>query len=235
MGCRGGRDGAHRQRARSADWIAAMQQVPGCRAAVVSPENEAMAMSWIMERRGMSPDLAILPAAKATAADARAGARTEARACAVPSDRASPPRRWHVPRSAASSRPGPARHCVPPAPSTKASVGTVTAGSEIKGRAARQAAQGKPKRRNRKPGRQAEAPRETAALRAVLRRRGRAPCRARSRQGRCGRSCIPCAQRVAAHVQGIKSARAARRGRRGGSVTAWYNDLSRSSRSGSAT
>ena len=34
------------------DWIAAMQQVPGCRAAVVSPENEAMAMGWIMERRG---------------------------------------------------------------------------------------------------------------------------------------------------------------------------------------
>ena len=33
------------------DWIAAMQQVPGCRAAVVSPENEAMAMGWIMERR----------------------------------------------------------------------------------------------------------------------------------------------------------------------------------------
>ena len=32
------------------DWIAAMQQVPGCRAAVVSPENEALAMSWIMER-----------------------------------------------------------------------------------------------------------------------------------------------------------------------------------------
>ena len=34
------------------DWIAAMQQVPGCRAAVVSPENEAMAMGWILERRG---------------------------------------------------------------------------------------------------------------------------------------------------------------------------------------
>ena len=33
------------------DWIAAMQQVPGCRAAVVSPENEALAMSWILERR----------------------------------------------------------------------------------------------------------------------------------------------------------------------------------------
>ena len=33
------------------DWIAAMQQVPGCRAAVVSPENEAMAMGWILERR----------------------------------------------------------------------------------------------------------------------------------------------------------------------------------------
>ena len=33
------------------DWVAAMQQVPGCRAAVVSPENEAMAMGWIMERR----------------------------------------------------------------------------------------------------------------------------------------------------------------------------------------
>ena len=34
------------------DWIAAMQQVPGCRAAVVSPENEAMAMGWILEKRG---------------------------------------------------------------------------------------------------------------------------------------------------------------------------------------
>ena len=34
------------------DWIAAMQQVPGCRAAVVSPENEAMAMGLIMEKRG---------------------------------------------------------------------------------------------------------------------------------------------------------------------------------------
>ena len=34
------------------DWIAAMQQVPGCRAAVVSPENEAMAMGWIMEKKG---------------------------------------------------------------------------------------------------------------------------------------------------------------------------------------
>ena len=33
------------------DWIAAMQQVPGCRAAVVSPENEAMAMGWILEKR----------------------------------------------------------------------------------------------------------------------------------------------------------------------------------------
>ena len=33
------------------DWIAAMQQVPGCRAAVVSPENEAMAMGWILEAR----------------------------------------------------------------------------------------------------------------------------------------------------------------------------------------
>ena len=34
------------------DWIAAMQQVPGCRAAVVSPENEAMAMGWILEQHG---------------------------------------------------------------------------------------------------------------------------------------------------------------------------------------
>ena len=33
------------------DWIAAIHQVPGCRAAVVSPENEAMAMGWILERR----------------------------------------------------------------------------------------------------------------------------------------------------------------------------------------
>ena len=33
------------------DWVVAMHQVPGCRAAVVSPENEVMAMGWILERR----------------------------------------------------------------------------------------------------------------------------------------------------------------------------------------
>ena len=33
------------------DWVVAMHQVPGCRAAVVSPENEAMAIGWILERR----------------------------------------------------------------------------------------------------------------------------------------------------------------------------------------
>ena len=32
-------------------WIAEMDRVPGCRAAVVSPENESMALSWITERR----------------------------------------------------------------------------------------------------------------------------------------------------------------------------------------
>ena len=32
-------------------WIEAMDRVPGCRAAVVSPENEAMALVWITERR----------------------------------------------------------------------------------------------------------------------------------------------------------------------------------------
>ena len=54
------------------DWIAAMQQVPGCRAAVVSPENEAMALGWIMERRTATmPDLTVRQAP-----DRRAPART---------------------------------------------------------------------------------------------------------------------------------------------------------------
>ena len=33
-------------------WIEAMAQVPGVRAAVVSPENEDMALAWITEARG---------------------------------------------------------------------------------------------------------------------------------------------------------------------------------------
>ena len=32
-------------------WIEALAQVPGVHAAVISPENEALAMSWITERR----------------------------------------------------------------------------------------------------------------------------------------------------------------------------------------
>ena len=33
------------------DWVAAMAQVPGVQAAVISPENEALALSWITARR----------------------------------------------------------------------------------------------------------------------------------------------------------------------------------------